>query len=720
MRTKYIWIILAALSFSFGGCAEEELPEAGGDREEKGLPVEFIMSCRSLEDAGKPASKVAQGQFEFEEGDVIHLSADFTLTGGDVRTLYDCLEYTGEEWVSKDSGTGQASPMMWPWDAESATFYAYYLAHSSGILVSRIERSLDMLMEEADPLYACAADVSYGAAVGLEFGHLCTRLTVTGLSEGETEFWLMKDQMTDAFALERNEDASLVFGFYAADASGRPGGVNHVAGKSSGDGTAEFYLAPGDYSDIVIDYAFGIPYLRLTDIVGLADLEAGKSYTLQINPGSGNVDVSDEEDKWPDPDDNTDDVKLSSEEIDALLEAVHDGEEYVTPAGIPILASISGGTALLRNLDFQSQGFTPRELPNGAVFDGKYHYIKNVYGSGIFSAVNGRVSNLGIAGGTIDAGENVENTGILAAESSVSAVLNNIRLKDISISAVPPETEAVANIGALVGNNSGAVINIEAGGKIFVTVISDHSYSRVNVGGLFGQSSGNITNAGMMNDDDGADIIVRCDCRFPETSDNDYAEGERYVGGVVGLSTASISDCSIRAEVDASDSRGVLMYTGGLAGMLRGSGDASSGVSLSNSVASCQVTGGLAFPIDETVNGEGRSYTGGLVGYAYAVSSVSDCVSLGTVYGHDYYDGFAPYGNVYYALGGAFGQLYLAGSVSGTDVRSEISTDLVFGEDDLYFIGSFVGRSDKDWSDGNSVHSSGNYDFTGETGNIEY
>ena len=94
---------------------------------------------------------------------------------------------------------------------------------------------------------------------------------------------------------------------------------------------------------------------------------------------------------------------------------------------------------------------------------------------------------------------------------------------------------------------------------------------------------------------------------------------------------------------------------------------------------------------------------------------------MGTVYGHDYEPDFTPYENSYYAIGGAFGQIFGADTdVSGVDVRGDIETSITPAADDLYFIGLFAGRADKDYSSGNTVNNSGGYDFTGELGNIHY
>ncbi|MBO8449260.1 MAG: fimbrillin family protein [Bacteroidetes bacterium] len=720
-RFSTISLLLAGI---LCGCTEENLTEDHGISRDGDEPVKFVMEVLPVD--GLPAdTKVAHGGESFETGDVIHVQADFTLVDGTQTTSYDCLELGSDgEWISKESEDSgiPSSPMMWPWDAEKATFRAYYLSHSSGILVSETARVLDELQSEADPLYAEISDVPYGGAVHLEFGHLCTMLTVSGLTENEQSFWLEMDGIRDAFSLTRTEN-ELSFSFITSDASLRPGGRNHVEGQSSGDGSVTFYLAPGDYSNIDITYRYGLAYLSLTDLADLGNLEAGTSYTLQINPGSGNVDEADEEERWPDPDDTSDDILLNTEEIDAMLEAIHDGDEYVSNAGVPIIAQDDNGSVLLRNLDFQNNSFTPQTLPNGAVLDGNYHYIKNISGSALFSQMNGRVSNLGIVGGSVS-GTGIANAGILSPSSSASAVMNNLRLKDISIS-VTPSGSGVCNLGALTGNSAGNVIGVSLGGTVSVTVESDNVPGRVHIGGLVGQSSGSISGVALMDDDDPVEITVRCRCLFPEGAGADYAEGDRYVGGLVGLCTGTVRDCTLSATVDASQTQGVLMYTGGLIGMLRGaeegSGAASSAVSLSGSVASCEVTGGLAYPLDNTTNGEGRSYTGGLVGYSYYASSVSDCVSMGTVYGHDYEPDFTPYENSYYAIGGAFGQIFGADTdVSGVDVRGDIETSITPAADDLYFIGLFAGRADKDYSSGNTVNNSGGYDFTGELGNIHY
>lgn len=719
------WLSLVLLVILLCGCGKDLMTEQQvRSSDGKALPIEFVMAYPAMLDAeDNPDTRVQKDQLEFEEGDVIHVSATFTLLGGGTLNKYDCLELTGGKWVSREESGTATQPMLWPWDAEKATFYVYYLAHSSGILNEKTDRLLDDLRTEADPVYAVAVNIPYGGAVKLEFKHLCTQLQISGLKKGETEFWLQKEGLKDAFSLERRSE-SLNFQFIEASEELRAGQAPRVIGTSDGEGNAVFYLAPGDYRNVDITYPYGLSYLTLTDVEGLGDLKANTIYTLNIKSGSGNVDEADDEDWWPDPDDKTDDVLLDTDDINRLLKAIHDGTEYVTNNGTLILAADNSGTYLLRNVDFQSKSFTPQVLPNGTVFDGKYHYIKNVSGSALFSGINGRVSNLGIAGGEV-VRTDFNNMGILTPTASVSAFMNNLRVKNISIIHPSSSMEGVCNIGALVGSNSGTIYEVKLGGKINVEIKSDDAPGRVHVGGLVGQSSGSITNVSLLDDDDPVQVKVVCDCRFHEESGQQQIEGDRYVGGLAGLSTGNVNNCRISATVTAENSQGVLMYTGGLIGMLRGSDEGGAAgtatVSLSSSIASGEVTGGLAFPLDNTINGEGRSYTGGLVGYAYSVASITDCKSMGRVHGHDYQLDFSPYENAYYAIGGAFGQIYGANTtISGVDARSEIHTTLPSQSKPPYFIGLFAGRSDRDYKAGNSNHNTGNYNFIGEIGNIHY
>lgn len=720
---KSKWLSLVLLVTLIYGCTNDFMTEEQSrDRNGKALPIEFVMNVSDMIDsANTPDSKVKKEGFEFEEGDIIHINAVFTLLDKTTVTKYDCLELKDGKWISREEDSDNGEPMSWPWDADFATFEAYYISHSSGILEAEIKRLLDELRNEADPVYAKIENVNYGAAVELDFKHLCAKLTINGLKEGQKEFWLQKDNLKDAFSLQRNKEAengseSLKFDFITAEDDLLKGQENRVIGTSDEKGSVTFYLAPGDYSNMKITYPYGLPYLIFTDVEGLANLESNKAYTLTIGAGSGNVEEADEGDGWTDPDGP--DIKLTEIEINALLKAINNGNEYVTENGTIILAKDGDGTVLLKDVDFQNNSFKAQSLPNGTVFDGKYHYIKNIKNSSLFTEVNGVVRNLGLYCAEISDDKD-SSAGILAPISNSSAEISNLHLINISIIKKPATIHEICDVGSLLGTNNGKIQDVKFGGKITVEVTSENAPARIHIGGLIGQSSGHVSNISLLSDyNNDLSIDVICDCRVVDF--DKITSGDRYVGGLIGLSTGRTENCMIKARVTSANTQGILMYTGGLIGMIRGTTDGKSDVSLSNSVVSCDVTGGLAFPINETTNGEGRSYTGGLVGYVYSATSITSSKSMGKVNGHDYKDDFKPYDNAFYALGGVFGQIYNVKTVQDVDARADIITDLPYDKNSRYYKGKFAGRSDKDYMPGNSCHNTGANKEIDEIGNISY
>lgn len=719
-KSKLLSLVLLITLIS--GCTNEFITdERKCDRNGETLPIEFVMGVSEMINSDNTLdSRVIKDSFEFEEGDIIHINAVFTLLDNTTVKKYDCLELKNGKWISRDEEIEGGKTMSWPWDADKATFEAYYVSHSTGILETETKRLLDELCNEADPVYAKIENVNYGGAVKLDFKHLCAKLIIKGLKEGQKEFWLQKDGLKDAFSLQRNKEneseESLNFKFFTADSDLLKGQDNRIIGTSDGKGSVTFYLAPGNYSNMNITYSYGVPYLMLTDIADLGNLEGNKVYSLTIEPGAGNVEEADEDDGWENPEEPG--IELSEDEIDDLLKAIHDGTEYVTENGTIILVKENNGTVLLKNVDFKNNNFTPKSLPNGTVFDGKYHYIKNIKGSSLFTEVNGVVRNLGIYCAEISDEEN-SSAGILASKSSSSAEISNLHLINISIIKRPTIINEICDVGSLFGTNNGKIDKIRLGGKITVEVTSGNVPARVHIGGLIGQSSGYVSDVSLLSDDNNdLSINVICDCEIAELGK--ITGGDRYVGGLVGLSTGITDNCMIKARVSSANTQGVLIYTGGLIGMVRGTAEGKSDVSLSNSVASCEVTGGMAFPINETANGEGRSYTGGLVGYVYSASSIISSKSMGTVKGHDYKEGFKPFDNAFYALGGAFGQIYNVKHIQEVDARADIETNLQFNADDRYYKGKFAGRSDIDYMNGNSCHNTGADNEIGEIGNISY
>lgn len=725
---KYIGIALVFLLAVLGGCSDETFENKGNHGQEGEIrPVEFVTEVSGMEnDAEKAESRVDKSAFA--EGDLIYVFAVFSLDGGGQEYAYDFLRLTGGEWVSAKE---EEAPMAWPWNASEATFKAYYVAGLSGTVTPgnpSDEVLLDGLLTSGyDPLFAQTAEsVAYGGAVHLVFKHLCAKVTFKGLADVD-ELWLKKDGLKDAFRLNwtgtEADGFTDLYGEFVAS-SARDESSRRVAGVKDSDGGMAFYIEPGDYSDISITYPYNRPYLAL-EIDGLSGLKANTAYTVEIDESSGEVIVvEDPEDWWEENEDDPNPVKLSQDEINRLLQAIHDGDAFVTNDGTPILdTEADGRTVLLRNLDFQNNTFNVQTVPNGAYFDGNYHFINNV-AQPVFGEINGTISNLGIKTfSRTETAQGTEYLGALGRSSSNTAEITNVRLKGIAITVVPPaDPELLCDVGALVGNNAGTISQVKLGGNIHITAQTADDGSapgRVDIGGLVGQSSGNIFGVSLTDDETEADIRVTCACRI--FYDDNTVVGERYVGGLVGLSTGQMEDCTIAVTVNSLNSQGVLMYTGGLVGMVRssvssGSPSADPNVYVKSCEVSGNVTGGLAFPVSQEAYGEGHSYTGGLIGYAYYVGSVEDSEIFGTLHGHGSRENFAPWTNAYYALGGAFGQVYRT-TVTGVDSWCDITEIPQVDAQEQYRVGSFAGRTDASAADlqsGNSSYGAGAADFVGE------
>jgi hypothetical protein len=110
------------------------------------------------------------------------------------------------------------------------------------------------------------------------------------------------------------------------------------------------------------------------------------------------------------------------------------------------------------------------------------------------------------------------------------------------------------------------------------------------------------------------------------------ASGGQFVGGLVGINSANISQCYATGAVNGSAS------VGGLVGVDGGN------------ISTCYSTGTVS----------GSSYVGGLVGRTSSSTSVNNSYSIGTISGHSYIGGL---------VGGNYGSIsnsYSIGTVSGT------------------------------------------------------
>lgn len=732
---KYIITLCTLLALCLGSCQDDMgIDNKVTQRDpDKGLPITFVTELQPMAIVGDARSRADiedHYKKQFVEGDYLHIFATFTRKDAEgnktTESQYDFLRYDGNEWQSTASPDNPGSPtaMTWPYDAISADFTAYYIGRSeedgwlTTIGSSTENIRLDGLTETTDPLVAEAKGIEYGHAVPLHFTHLCTKLTIVGVRESADEYWVQQTELKDAFKLTRTE-SGLTFDFVSTDTDTDTDNAR-VAAQRTGD-YVSFYLAPGNYQGMQLTYRYGRPYLTL-NMDDLKELEANISYVASISENTGSIIIDeDEDDEWDDPD--GDHVDLGELDIDKFLQAICNGNGYsVTQTGedgttenIEILRQVpdrEGHTELLVNVNFQ--GKVPQEsrnLPNSAYFDGTGHYIINP-GGPLFDGIEGTIVRLGVSGANITDTEK-EAVGAIGRTCTNTGALNTIRLNNITITATPPtDANLLCDVGALVGNSAGDIEYVRLGGNISVTVNTENATTplgRIYVGGLIGQLSGYLYDVARFNEENPGTITVTNNCS------NEI--GERYTGGLIGLSTGDIGSCTMKATVDASQARGVLVYTGGLVGMARGS-EATSEEEFNgiyDSTFDGTVRVGRAYSAEENVV-EGHAYAGGLVGYAYQVKGMERNQVFGTLYGpigDDENTPFVPYKNSIYATGGLFGQAYLSPSTGNTTwIRLENQHT-----HERYYVGKIAGRADtgSDVTTGNTSHTAGTWEPVGGT-----
>lgn len=109
------WILFGILLLMATGCSED-LDPASAPGEQQGLPVCFTAAWPQDE----VGTRAVTDKTAFRDGDVIHVSAVFTLnqetTAETEQIKYATLRLSNGEWVSQTS-----LDMSWPWNATEAT-----------------------------------------------------------------------------------------------------------------------------------------------------------------------------------------------------------------------------------------------------------------------------------------------------------------------------------------------------------------------------------------------------------------------------------------------------------------------------------------------------------------------------------------------------------------------------------------------------------------------
>ena len=534
---KYISVLffpILLISFILSSCKDElnYVPEGGEDASDE-LAVEFNFSCT---DFGQSRAYIdSYGNERFSNGDVIHvvgtfktsaLQPDGTHVEGTMKR-YGALRYDGINWISVEN-----SKLTWPSIATEATFEAYYISGSTGLLTNSHPTLLSYLSEltaYTDPLYGESdpdTPVPYGYAAKIVFRHLCAHLTLVDLEPNVSdEYWFtvpgnaLKNSPADniattpfynAFQINLKTDTdgrpSLNFEFIQLPNSdysdevyiiGHPTMIPPPETSPLDPETMqlEFFLYPGYYD--VFDLVYPVnttetyPYLsynynNIPDYVGDTanekippQLEANTPYVLNITKSPGiTMTTPTTEGGW---DESENFYRIVN--VEKFLKAAQQGTSY-QEEDQKILEETLNGSRLLCNVDFHNfdyadfddKSFLP-DLPEHNVFDGGMHYIKNILVP-VFHYNYGTIKNLGIKNpeNTVmkilsyeDAEKDNSRNGALCHWNRASATITNVRLMDILMSVT-------------------VVSDVKPG--------SDDSETH-NIGSLAGSNTGNITGVEM-------------------------------------------------------------------------------------------------------------------------------------------------------------------------------------------------------------------------------
>ncbi|MCD8135205.1 MAG: fimbrillin family protein, partial [Parabacteroides gordonii] len=569
-----------------------------------------------------PTTKSDDPKEDFVTDDIIHISAQFmTAENKGATTEYACLKFDGTQWIPTDN-----TDLRWEEGYTSATFTAYYFPSKNALSVGGADyQLLNGMNGSNDPLKATVSNVPAGGAVYLQFAHLCTKLTLTDLKEkgkdnealaNNTELWLTTASLNNGCQLIRGNDGTLTFEWAKLKTEGEhtvPAEESdniYISNNSVSSGQTTFYLEPGDYSNMKLNFAKNKAYLTF-GIEQLSSLEAGKHYTLDITnlPGNAVSGELKEEEYWNDA---ANDGTIKLNDINAFLTAIYKGDQYIED-GQQILDVISQDNhtevVMLKNVDFDSKPFTPVELGNSITFDGNYHTIHNVKSpSGIFTTLSGKAHNLTIENATITGETNQTNIGVLANE--VSGSLDNIKLTGTLLIKPQPNSTGNMMIGALVGNitnASSSLTNIEINGQLTMKISKGSNDLELYLGGLAGHNAGTIENA-----------VIAC-----STSSNiaiTATASSLRIGGITGSTDGKITHCQSNLPIDASGASSTIAYIGGLAGIVK------------VDITSCDVSGDVKGS-KATGGSDGMpalTCTGGLVG-SVEKGTLDDCQSLADV-----------------------------------------------------------------------------------------
>ncbi|WP_301220994.1 hypothetical protein [Bacteroides caecimuris] len=680
MIRKYLYRLVPALCIicALSACTAEDASESPSSGRSEGLAVGFTAQYA----ADECSTKATEGKTAFENGDVIHIAAQFYLgeaTQGvkgtpHGATQYCAYRYEKGDWISIMNN----HEITWPYACDYGMFTAYYVSHADGAISEEGGTTEScMLSDIADggtsdntvPLKAGPVAFRFGHTVNLTFTHLCARLSVTQLDASTvSEYWLAKPDDTgfhNAYRLKRNSTTGVEIEWQSLPTKGYDKYGVYIARSQDVKvpeeygRTVTFYLEPGvSFSGCKLNYRYNRSYLILHSDK-LAKLESNHSYRLNITQDAGIVYDDPDDNGWSNPDDDTKAYELKN--IPAFLKAASTGTEYAEKNGeeeVQILQKTGTGVILLRDLNFKKRDPMSAEefdeplttlcnLETSVTFDGDFHYIYNSVRP-IFNEVQGRLYNIGVSKTERTGGVHAGTQGYGGLSRSVisSGTISNVRISNLQLTLnLPSKVGGSYSIGCVTGINRGQISDIGVRGNIHITLTSekDIACEEIFTGGIIGQNLGVLSGCSSFtagdNDNTSTCIYITNSC----TNNSPMS-----TGGIVGASSNHIENVTLTVNVDACTSTATVNCTGGMAGRLRRTDGVNERKDFKNISVTGSVTGGQGIFVQGLKTG--KSFTGGISGRLFNFF-IDNCNSLCEVHGWN--GEIQP--NVRYATGGAFG-----------------------------------------------------------------
>lgn len=651
----------------------------------------------------------------FSDGDVIHVQGEFETqeykagkpTGKTSKVWrYDTFKYTNGKWVTNAAGE---TLLKWPWNATKGTFTAYYISGAMSSLYdgTSYEGDLGDDCNLNDPLRAVATDVERDHAVNFRFEHLCTRLVIQNTKNNYAEeYWFHKKNISNAYSLSYepvvDDETGIQYhrlGFsFICNPAKNEGAISSVkvmsgnAGADSNAGYVIFYLEPGKYYGSDLNYSNNRLYLTLNvdalDKPSEAEsdgLIAGKTYILDIEKAKGIINKETAENPWENPD-----PPITDFNVQKLIDAISKGEEYEDI----LRFDDAGNLVLKKNLDFQGKDFEPKNLPANIILNGNFHFITNAVHA-LFAQNFGTIRNLEVRNTHITQYANETSRAGAVARLNYGYI-DNIRLKNLTIS-LPAltGTDHVTSIGGVVGEHeNGQISNIYLIGKYSVEIFdpaTGKADGRVFLGGITGQANGSspaIRNVFLLQDDHGNEpdisLILKCN------------GGTFSVGGIAGMITTGVENCTISATIDCSAANALDCSAGGLFGR---ESSTDTGFEISNCNIMGKVYGAFTSTVTTgSITTYGRSLVGGIGGAIQNSSmTIFNCRSFCDVFdcfnSAESYDSSAITSEIY-ASGSAFGRITTTSTVvNNCTAWGKVSATPISPTGSLggSFVGSFVG-----------------------------